>query len=496
MTCIRQQLICFLMAWTLAVALPSAAESSYSSSLFGTKERMSKLGDEQYDLNFQGASLAEALSFLADVAGMNAMIPIDTKGTLNLRLSAIDLETALNVISDLHGLDFEAEDGFLRFGPKEKFAEERKKLVTESIRLKFALAKDLMEALAEFVDSESGALLADERTNTLIVRDTVAVVEQMKKVIAELDTTDIQILIESRIAEVTRDWGKSLGIEWGGAAQTSGVDIGGLSAVGVSGVVREDDTSSNLFAALPSGVAPNSGIGIAFGLLGGRLDLDVALAAAETNGLVDILSEPTIVTSNGTPADITSVETFSIKTAPGLSSAGSIATVTAGLELKVTPTYSSGDKIKLEISALSSSPDFSRSVDGIPSITANEAKTTVLVRDGESTVIGGFSKVQGQDVRAQVPGLGRLPLLGYLFRSKRRSKTNSEVMIFIKPSILEETSEIALNKKEYRLDQIKSGRIIRKNERDIGDPSPAKAYQGLKSKVQEKTRKFRSRFAR
>lgn len=395
-------------------------------------------GGEIFRIEFRNADLREALRFLARIAGMNLVIPDEIKGTVNVSLRETQILDAINALTKSNGLDYAVERGILRVGKADQFTTSGEDLKTETLRLRYAVAKDMVDQAKQLLTTR-GSVLADERTNSLVIRETMANIEHVKRFVDNVDVRDSQVLIEAKIIEATRDWSRALGIQWGVNTTTAPtVNTQGVTQVGVS------DAGRRLQVNLPA-LSATSGLGLIIGTLAGGTNLDVAITAAEQRGDLHVISEPSIVTSNGVAARIRSGETIYVKTAGtvniGAASAGGggssgLQSIKTGVELGVTPQISVGDYVKLKIDAVTSAPDFTRTVDGIPAIVDNTATTTVLVRDGEMTVIGGLIRFRGQESRRKVPYLAEVPLLGYLFQNRLRNKTNNDLMIFIRPRIV------------------------------------------------------------
>lgn len=395
---------------------------------------------ERFYIEFRDAEIKEALRFLAKISGMNLVIPDNVEGSVNVAFEDVTILDAISAITKSNDFEYAIERGILRVGKKDQFTTSGEDLKTQTFRLKYALAKNMVDQIKSLL-TQRGSVLADERTNSVVVRETVANLEQIKTFIDNVDIRDAQVMIEAKLVEATRDWVRNLGIQWG--LNTSGgnkVNVVGVNAVGNA------DSGRILNVNLPA-ATPNSGLGLVLGTFGAGINIDAQITAAETKGDLHVISEPSIVTSNGVAARIRSGDTIYVKTAGtvniGAASASGggnsgLQKITTGVEMDVTPQISVGEYVKMEIKAATSAPDFTRTVDGIPAIIENEAKTTVLVRDGETTVIGGLIRLRGQETRRKVPFLGDIPMLGYLFQSRGRSKTNNDLLVFIKPSIVRE----------------------------------------------------------
>ncbi|MBI4211846.1 MAG: hypothetical protein HY540_04330, partial [Deltaproteobacteria bacterium] len=285
-----------------------------------------------------------------------------------------------------------------------------------------------------------------------------------------------QVLIEAKILESTRSFSRALGIQWGFTPPGSRVAIQGVNAVGTA------DSGRTLMTNFPA-TSPTSGLGLVIGRIADGSNLDIQLSAAEQRGDVYVISDPSIVTSNGMSAKIRSgtkllinaAGNINIGTEGSAASGGSggagLQEVETGVELNVTPQISQNHYVKLTISAITSQPDFSRAVQGIPTIIDNTAQTTVLVRDGETTVIGGLSKFSENIQDKRVPGFSRLPIMGNLFRSKDKRLENTELMVFVKPSIVKGDS---LAPAQVRVHEVEERRQMMQLE-PLVNPKKAKA---------------------
>lgn len=425
--------------------------------------------DKHYSVEFRNADLKDALRFLAKVSSVNIIIPDEINGIVSTSFESSTLKDAMNSIVKANGLDYAIENGIWRVGKSDQFTTAGEDLKTETFRLKYASAKDLPEKVKALLTNR-GSVLADERTNSLVVRERPANIENVRKFLEDIDIRDAQVLIEAKIVEANRDFSRSLGIQWAVTSTGTRVNAQGLEAVG------QADSGNNLIQnlpapATPSSAGPTSGLGLLIGQLAGGTSIDVQISAAEAKGDLTIVSEPQIVTSNGITAKIRSGETIYIKTTGDITvgqvgtqstTAGSsgLQEVQTGIELNVTPQISVDDFIKLGISTTTSQLDFSRTVDGIPVIIDSDAQTSVVIRDGETTVIGGLNKMTGANSTKSVPGLSKIPLLGNLFKSRGRYKQNKELMIFIKPTIIRSLSDIPQNAKFGKIEEMREAMLV------------------------------------
>jgi type IV pilus assembly protein PilQ len=292
--------------------------------------------------------------------------------------------------------------------------------------------KDLVEK-AKALLSPRGKIEADQRTNTLIVRDIRAGIDDVQRLIARLDTRTPQVLIESNLIETTPTFSRALGAEVDFRIGNSGarVDSRFLAGSPYTGSLTSVDPS----------IATTLNEGLRFGLFQNRFgpfrDLNYALSAAEKEGTVKIISRPSVVTLNNVESTIESARIIRIRTtAATVGEAGSLREIRAGINLKVTPQVSADGFVLLNINVKSSTLDFGSQIENIPAENTREAKANVLVRDGETVVIGGILKDTNSDSTTGVPYLKEIPVLGWLFKKMSWQKDFEELVVFITPRIV------------------------------------------------------------
>jgi len=473
------------------VAQPSGIDTGMVYSVSPTTT-MGPKAETRYDIEFRQAPLRDTLQFLSWIGETNIIIPEDVTGTVTVSFRDISVRDAITSIVKANNLEFTVEGGIIRIGSKESFKDSGEDLRTETFRLRYAIAKDMGQKVQKILSSR-GSLLEDDRTNSLVVRELPANLGNVRRLIDDVDIKDAQVLIEAKILEATRSFSRSLGIQWG-------INMTGNTAnvVGVNKIGKAD--SNNPFNVNLPATDATGGLGLLIGQLAGGTKIDVAITAAEQRGDVYVISDPSIVTSNGKAAHIRSGSTLLIKTVGGVTigaTGGTTSTtgtggeglreIKTGVELNVTPHISVGDNLKLDIEAITSQPDFTRAIEGIPIIVDNTARTTVLIKDGETTVIGGLSRYSDSYTKKGIPGLHRIPLLGNLFKSRDRKKENSELMVFIKPTIVRGESVIPAQARvrevEQRREQMALTPIVKAGEEKKGEtpmentasPSPKKS---------------------
>ncbi|MBI2982312.1 MAG: hypothetical protein HYY44_08530, partial [Deltaproteobacteria bacterium] len=359
-------------------------------------------------------------------------------GEVTVSLYQIKLMQAIRSILRVNGYEYAVESDIIRVGKPDDFAGGTD-LMTNTFSLRYATATDLV-ASVKLLLSDRGQVIADARTNTLTVKDRDPIIASIHTLIREIDRKDRQVRIEARIVDATRDFSRSLGIRWGIAGTKGNVTVSGTEDVGKS---KDNDK--------PLGVnmgadGATSGVQFLISKIGGIVDIEGQLTAAEQKGDISILSKPSVSTLNNMPAKIRSGTKIYVKSTSSISlgtTAGSAGGDTSGLqeidtgiELTVTPQITVDNTIKLKIDATQSEADFSRTVDGIPAVVDSTASTTVILEDGSTAVIGGLYRVRSSIQRKGVPGFNKIPILGYLFQNKSKTKTDTELMIFITPKLV------------------------------------------------------------
>jgi type IV pilus assembly protein PilQ len=411
-------------------------------------------------LDFQGADLRAVLRTFAEISGLNIVIDPTIQGTVDVSLRDVPWDQALDIILRANKLGYVVDGTIVRVAPLTVLADEetqRRKLADEQALagelrvltrpLSYARAEDLRPLLTATVLSSRGSIQTDTRTNTIIINDLPERLQRASDLLSTLDAPQPQVEIEARIVQTTRQFARSLGVEWGVGARassalgnTTGLSFPNQGSItgrtgGQQGAPAPDPGADNV----PTGVnLPVSGastaFGVALGSLNGALNLDVALSALEKQGQGRLLSTPRVTTQNNVEAEMTQGVQIPIQTV-----ANNTVTVTfkdAALTLKVTPQITAANTVIMRISLENAAPDFSKAINNIPPIDTQRAITQVLVNNGDTTVIGGIYISNEQTNRDRTPGLYRLPLLGWLFKRDGITDDSRELLIFITPRIL------------------------------------------------------------
>ena len=419
------------------------------------------------DLDLKDADIHNVLRLLADVGRVNIITADNVQGSVTIRMRNVPWDQALDVVLQTKGLGMVRRGNMIRVAPLADLEREREMeiarrqqeiklapLETRLIPISYADANDIRDR-AQPMLSARGTIAVDERTNIMIVRDVAGNLNQIEALVRSLDTQTPQVLVEARIVEATSRYLHDVGIQWGGDATFSPAtgNPTGLafpSAVGVVGGASDAQTPTaglspfnptvanpNFAVNLPAVVGTGSGgaLGLTFGSIDNTINLAVRLSAAESSGMLRILSSPRVLTLDNKTARISqgTLIPFSQVSAQGVQTTFQ----EAKLQLLVQPHVTADGSVSLNVKINRDEPDFNQtSARGDPTILKREAETTLLVMDGHTAVIGGiFTRNTGRNLD-QVPFFGDIPLLGLLFQRRRATDQRGELVIFITPRIV------------------------------------------------------------
>ncbi len=443
------------------------------------QEEKKEYTGERLTLNFQDIDVRSVLQLLADTSGQNIVVSDSVTGNLTLRLQNVPWDQALDIVLRTKGLDKRRQDNVIIIGPTEELASREKAELaahkevqelspvhSEFLQVNYAKVADLAKLIKTTNSKDSmlsprGTLSIDERTNTLLVQDTAAKLQDIRRLVQTLDVPVKQVLIEARIVIVSDTFERDLGARFGvTTAQKNGSN--GLVSVTGNGSGADTMTQSAIGNLIGGGVVTpvatpildnryqvnlpaahtNGSIGVS--LLGGSYIVDLELTAAQNEGKSETISSPRVITANQKQATI--MQGVEI---PYQESASSGATTTqfknAVLSLKVTPLITPDNRVILDLDVSDDSVGqqvTSATGGSVPSIDTREIITQVLVNDGQTVVLGGILDTTKSKQANKVPFFGDLPLIGNLFKSTSDINNKTELLIFITPKILREGSNL------------------------------------------------------
>ncbi|MFZ5907647.1 MAG: type IV pilus secretin PilQ [Nitrospirota bacterium] len=422
--------------------------------LAGTRCEAYLAGKETVNFDFQDQDIVPILRLFADISGCNLFIHPDVKGKATMKFRDVPWIQALDTILKTFSLDKDIQGNIIRIAPHSVFAresEDKAKVKEAEMKAEPLETRVFNVSYAEvaLVDaairnakilSPRGSLNVDKRTSTLFVKDVAKVFPEIENILATLDKPTPQVLVEARIVEINSDNTSELGIQWGlNMVSPNGLSsLGGLS--GVPNTSAGPVTGGNYMVDLPAkSVGPLSGSGITFGILdpSRTIGLDLQLSAIETMGKLKVVSNPKILTVDNGRAKILQGKSIPVRK---LTTEGTVSTEfkDVTLELNVTPHITPDKSIALMIEVKKEELDPTvPSVEGVPGTDKKEATTNVIIKDSETIVIGGMYKITTNESESGVPGLMNIPVLGWLFKSKKEQISTSELLIFITPRIVE-----------------------------------------------------------
>jgi len=422
-----------------------------------------KYTGEPISVNLKDVDLKDFFRLIHEISGLNVVLDPDIKGNLTIVLDDVPWDQALDIVLKNNSLSRQLDGNVLRIASVDtlrKEAEARRAQreaealavdkVTVTRFLSYAHSKDVMITVKKFI-SQRGEVVADERTNAIIINDIPSVIPPIDRLLTQLDRKTQEVEIEARVVAATRsfarDIGTQLGFGWGNSASA----VGGASSVGTSplgvfggsplypivGTSAPTGSTLNqipLFSNMPA-IGPTSGF--SFQTSSNSVRLDAILTMAESRGLLKILSRPRVVTQNNIQAVVKQGVRVPVVTSSQLNGPATTTYIDAFLRLTVTPQITIENTIFLNVDVENTTPNFGQEVNGNPTLITQQATTQVLVTDGGTVVIGGVIQTSNSINYQQVPLLGSIPWLGNLFKHQTVNSSNQELIFFITPRIVQ-----------------------------------------------------------
>ena len=425
----------------------------------------SRYTGEPISVNLKDVDLRDFFRLIHEISGLNVVLDPQVKGTLTIVLDEVPWDQALDIVLQNNGLDKQLHGNVLRIATLDTIKKEAEtardvrkaendaqEMITVTRVLSYAKADTLKDTLKKFLTGR-GDILADSRSNQLIIRDIPAVIPAIDNLIHQLDRKSQQVEIEARVVSATRAFASDIGTEFGFAGTTTGGRslFSGSPAVGGSGVttgtglppspvtITSGQTTGNgattgipLNVNLGAGV-PTSGLG--FSHRSPNFAVDFFITAAESKGVGKLLSKPRIVTQNNEKATVKQGVKIPIQTT--INNTISVQYIDAVLKLEVTPQITAEGTIYMDVLVENTQIDNGiPRIQGVPALDTESAESKVTVADGATIVVGGVIITQSQVNITQVPILGSLPLIGNLFKRNSTSVTTGELLFFLTPRII------------------------------------------------------------
>jgi type IV pilus assembly protein PilQ len=427
-------------------ASPSPAsplQSTFEAQSVGERERV--YAGEPIDLKVTNADVTDVLRTFAQISGLNVLIQPGVGGQVTAEMENVPWDQALEQILKINNLDYELDGNVMRIAPTsvlQREAQERQQLAAAKAlaiplrtvyqRLSYAQAQDVAQLLRTGQSgllSQRGSVVVDERTNALIIKELPSNMDAVLSVIDLLDSPEPQVMIEARIVETTKRFTRSFGIDWGFDA------VADAAHGNTTGLIFPNNGTVGGDVNLPVG-GTNGQLALRLGNVLNTFTLDVALQAAEDEGLITILSAPKVATLNNQRASIQSGLQIPVQTV--LNNTVTVQFINATLRLDVTPQVTAEGTVLMEIDISKREPQLAFLVPGSANapIATKDARTRLVVRDGGTAVIGGIYRVSANNAENRIPGLASIPIIGHLFKNKLRSDENEELLIFITPRVI------------------------------------------------------------
>jgi type IV pilus assembly protein PilQ len=422
-----------------------------------------KYTGEPISVNLKDVDLKDFFRLIHEISGLNVVLDPNVKGGLTIVLDDVPWDQALDIVLKNNDLARQLDGNVLRVATVETLRHEaesrRAEQEAEALAvdkqtvtrfLSYAHSKDVIPTLKKFL-SQRGDVVADERTNAVIISDIPAVMPNIDRLLTQLDRKTQEVEIEARVVAATRSFAREIGTQlafgWGNASTS----VGGVNAVGTTptatfGIIPNysfvgttaPSPTTGVQIPLFSNLAPTSPTsGFSFLNASSAVRIDAILSMAESRGLLKILSRPRVVTQNNIQALVRQGVRVPIVTQAQLGGPPTVTYVDAFLRLTVIPQITSEGTIFLNVDVENTTPDFGRTINGNPTLITQQATTQVLVTDGGTVVIGGVIQTNNSINVSQVPLLGNIPWLGNLFKHTTVSTSNQELIFFITPRIIQ-----------------------------------------------------------
>lgn len=435
-------------------------------------KRRKKWHGERIDIELQDAPIKDVLLLFSDIGRVNIIAGKGVQGQVSLKLNSVPWDQALDIILRSLGLGLIKEGNVIRVATTADLEAERaraieqasaqvqlKPLETRLVPLSYATVDEMVPKVQSVLSSR-GTVTPDTRTNVLIIMDVAENISLAEQLVSQLDGQTPQVLIEARIVEARTQWLRQLGIQWGFDAIASpgtGNPTGLLfpSSVGIAGgsggsqadrrgiILSGSQQNPNYAVDLPAPVGSGNGgaIGMSFGSLAGNLNTNLRLSAAEEGGEVRLISAPKVVTMDNTKASIE--QGVQIPISQVSQNGVNTRYVNATLGLQVTPHVTNEGSIVLEVQVQKNEADFvNTGARGDPTILTKQAKSRMLIQDGDTAVIGGIYTRNQSTNRKKVPWIADVPILGWFFKNRSEADTRTELLIFLTPKIINRSTSI------------------------------------------------------
>jgi len=448
-----------------STAAATVASQQASNAAVSPAPAQSRYTGEPISVNLKDVDLKDFFRLIHEISGLNVVLDPNVKGTLTIVLDEVPWDQALDIVLQNNGLEKQLTGNVLRVATRDTLKKEAdtardlQKAQAEAVApvtvtrvLSYAKAATMKDTLKKFL-SARGDIFSDDRSNQLVIRDIPSVIPTVDNLIRQLDRKSQQVEIEARVIAASRSFSQDIGVQWGFAGTTtSGRSVfGGVPGVGVSPIETGtglpqppliatpiSGQGGSTTPGLPFNVNLGAGVptsGFYFGHRSPNFAVDLFITAAEAKGVGKLLSKPKVITQNNEKATVKQGTKIPIQTT--INNTISVQYIDAVLKLEVTPQITAEGTVFMDVLVENTQIDNGiPRVQGIPALDTQSAETKVLVADGGTVVIGGIIVTQQQTQVNEVPIVGSLPVIGYLFRRTSVSVQSNELLFFLTPRII------------------------------------------------------------
>jgi len=444
-----RQILLLLTVFSSAVVTLAAAPATLPLVQSMSEVQESSFEGEPISLKVVGISVTDFFRTISELSGLNILIDPDVSGSLTLNVEQVPWDQLFEAVLQSQGLAKRIDGNLVRISTQGRLTTDQESqqalkeaqllaadTATISRRLNYAEGNEITDSLQPHL-SARGGMNVDSRTNTLIMTDIPSGLERVTSLIEILDVPQKQVEIEARIIEASTTFAHALGAQLGIGVGKQDFNLFTDDGVPAVGTFEGQDRVGGFIGTNPLNPAPGANVlaGITTGNILDTFRLDAIITAAEREGEAKILSKPRVTAQNNAVAVITQGSQIPIPVQQNFTT--TVQFQTAALQLEVTPRVTNVETVLLDINVQNNVPDFAATVLGIPAIRTSESSTQVLVADGGTTVIGGIFIENESETQDRVPGLGRIPVLGNLFKTTSKSQDTREILFFITAWILE-----------------------------------------------------------
>jgi type IV pilus assembly protein PilQ len=428
--------------------------------LTGLEQRMQK----KISVDFKDTAIDDVITIMAEQADVDVIKSPKVTGTVTAKLKDVPLEEALRNILAAQGYDYVMSKNMIRVASSGEIAQEADKLVNKIYRITYADIKGVEKALSKFV-SQRGSISVNPGTSNIIVTDTENKIKAIDTFIEEIDRITPQILVEARIYDITSQDKLDLGIEWNAGNRTTYYSADGATvstptaSMGTNPSGKTDPFSTGVFTGATGKTSGTVGA-MRFGWLKNNIDIDMLVKAQQNLINAKLLANPRILVLDNEKAQIKIMSEVPYQELTQTSGGGNIGSTSfkdVGVSLEVTPHLTRDEMIRLNLK-----PTFSVQTSSVtfasgeltypqPVVDKREAETTLLIRNGQTIVLGGLRKKDVNKTVNKIPLLGDIPIICYLFRFEGESTINSELVVFVTPSIVKDAGLSPLEQKQFEV---------------------------------------------